>query len=85
MEKNLIIANAQFCKKKGKLWTYISPGGSKCPLDYILIRRKWRNSMLNAEAYNTFASVGSDHRIVSARVRLSLRNSKTLARKKQHD
>ena len=41
--------------------------------------------MLNAEAYNTFASVGSDHRIVSARVRLSLQKSKTLARKKQHD
>ena len=85
MRKKLIIANAQFCKKKGKLWTYISPGGSKCQLNYILIQRNWRNSMLNAEAYNTFASVGSDHRIVSARVRLSLRKSKTLVRKKQHD
>ena len=85
MEKGLIIANTQFCKKKGKLWTYISPGGSKCQLDYILVRRKWRNSMLNAEAYSTFASVGSDHRMVSARVRLSLRKSKAMAKKKQHD
>ena len=50
-----------------------------------VIRRKWRNSMLNAEAYNIFASVASDHRIVSARVRLSLQKSKTLARKKLHD
>ena len=25
VEKNLVIANTQFCKKKGKLWTYISP------------------------------------------------------------
>ena len=41
--------------------------------------------MLNAEAYNTFGSVGSNHRKMSARVRLSLRKSKTLAKKKQHD
>ena len=30
------------------------------------------NSLLNVEAYNNFSSIGSDHRIVSARVRLSL-------------
>ena len=84
-EKNLIIANTQFRKKAGKLWTFTSPGGNKYQLDYILIRRKWRNSLQNAEAYNTFASVGSDHRIVSARVRLSLRKSKTLPRKNQLD
>ncbi|KAF3837945.1 hypothetical protein F7725_009713 [Dissostichus mawsoni] len=34
---------------------------------------KWRNSILNAEPYSTFSSVGSDHRVVSMRVRLSLR------------
>ena len=85
VEKNVVIANTQFCKKRGKLWTYISPGGSKCQLDHILMPRKWRNSLLNAEAYNTFTSVGSDHRIVPARVRLSLRKGKTLQRKKQHD
>ncbi|XP_072015018.1 uncharacterized protein [Amphiura filiformis] len=84
-EKNLIIANTQFRKKAGKLWTFTSPGGNKYQLDYILIRRKWRNSLQNAEAYNTFASVGSDHRIVSARIRLSLRKSKTLPRKNQFD
>ncbi|XP_072022739.1 uncharacterized protein [Amphiura filiformis] len=84
-EKNLIIANTQFRKKAGKLWTFTSPGGNKYQLDYILIRRKWRNSLQNAEAYNTFASVGSDHRIVSARIRLSLRKSKTLPRKSQFD
>ena len=42
-------------------------------LDYILVRQKWRNSILNAEPYSTFSSVGSDHRVVSMRVRLSLR------------
>ena len=42
-------------------------------LDYILVRRKWRNSITNAEPYSTFNTVGSDHRVVSMRVRLSLR------------
>ena len=40
---------------------------------------------MNAEAYNTFASVGSDHRIVSAKIRLSLRKSKPMPRKKPYD
>ncbi|XP_019623440.1 PREDICTED: craniofacial development protein 2-like, partial [Branchiostoma belcheri] len=84
-EQNLIICNTRFQKKAGKLWTYMSPGGNRYQLDYILIRRKWQNSMLNAEAYSTFASVGSDHRIVSARVRLSLRKKKAEPRKKRYD
>ena len=85
VEKSLIISNTQFQKRNGKLWTYISPVGSKYQLDYILVRRKWQNSLMNAEAYNTFASVGSDHRIVSARIKLSLRKSKAIPRKKQYD
>ena len=85
MEKNLICGNTYFQKRKGKLWTFVSPGGNKYQLDYILVRKKWRNSLKNAEAYNTFASVGSDHRIVSARIKLSLRKSKTIPGKKQHD
>ena len=31
---------------------------------------------MNAEPYNTFGSVGSDHRVVGAKIRLSLRVSK---------
>jgi hypothetical protein len=85
MEKSLMITNTHFRKKDGKLWTYISPGGCKYQLDYILIRRKWKNSVLNAEAYNTFASVGSDHRIISAKIRLSLRKAKNIQRKKQYN
>ncbi|XP_072017053.1 uncharacterized protein [Amphiura filiformis] len=85
IEKNLIIANTYFRKRNGKLWTYMSPTGSKYQLDYVLIRKKWKNSLLNAEAYSTFSSVGSDHRIVSARIRLSLRKSKALSRKKHYD
>ncbi|KAI8514657.1 hypothetical protein Bbelb_072480 [Branchiostoma belcheri] len=48
-EKDLVVSSTDFCKKAGKLWTFISPGGMKYQLDYVLIRRKWRNSMLNGE------------------------------------
>ncbi|XP_060754232.1 uncharacterized protein LOC132865717 [Neoarius graeffei] len=85
-EKDLVISSTYFRKKAGKLWTFISPGGIKYQLSLnVLIRRKWHNSMLNVEAYNSFASVGSDHRIVSARVRLSLRKKKAEPRKRQYD
>ena len=39
----------------------------------ILMRTKWRNSITNVEEYSTFSSIVSDHRIVSSKVRLSLR------------
>jgi len=45
----------------------------KQQIDYVLAHRKWRNSIQDVQAYNSFASVGSDKRVVSARVRLSLR------------
>ncbi|XP_072023006.1 craniofacial development protein 2-like [Amphiura filiformis] len=85
IDKNLIIANTYFRKRNGKLWTYMSPTGSKYQLDYVLIRKKWKNSLLTAEAYSTFSSIGTDHRSVSARIRLSLRKSKALSRKKHYD
>ena len=42
--------------------------------------------MMNSQAYNSFASTGSDQRIVTARIRLSLRaNSKTQPRKVKYN
>ena len=61
-----------------------SSTGSLRQLDYILVRRKWRNSVQNAEAYNTFSTVGSDHRVVCAKIKLSLRISKA-AKKMKYD
>ncbi|KAJ8335845.1 hypothetical protein SKAU_G00391870 [Synaphobranchus kaupii] len=58
----------------GKRWTFQDRATSMLrQLDYILVRCKWRNSILNAEPYSTFNSVGSDHRVVSMRVRLTQR------------
>jgi len=39
----------------------------------------------NVDAYNSFSSLGSDHRLVTARIRLSLRMSKTPAKLKHYD
>ena len=59
--------------------------GSKSQIDFILINKKWTNSMHNVEAYSSFSSSGSDHRLVTAKIRLSLRMSKSPAKKKSYD
>ena len=80
-EAGLVITDTMFRKKSGKLWTYISDmTGNKTQIDYIMINKKWRNSVRNCEAYSTFSSIGSDHRVVTARLKLSLRTCKTPAR-----
>ena len=79
-EQQLTICNCNFKKKPGKLWTFIDPSGRLCQKDYILINNKWKNSVKNAEPYSSFASVGSDHRVVSATIKLSLRTPKETKR-----
>ena len=72
-ECGLNITNTMFEKRKGKLWTFISDmNGRKPQIDYILVNKKWKNSIHNVEAYNSFSSLGSDHRLVTAKIRLSL-------------
>ena len=86
MENNLVASNTCFMKRHGKLWTFKDRATeAKRQLDYILTRTKWRNSVLNCEAYNGFASIGSDHRVVSVRLRLSLRVSKQQPKRAVHD
>lgn len=81
-ETNMMITNTRFQKRKGKLWTFISDmNGSKTQIDYIMINKKWKNSVKDIEAYSNFASIGSDHRILTARLKLSLRITKTPPRK----
>ena len=74
-ENNLLCLNTKFQKRPGQLWTHKSPNGSKAQLDYVIINRKWKNSVKNCRAFNSF-SVASDHRIVSAKICLSLRANK---------
>ncbi len=69
-EKSLCIVNTKFQKRNVKRWTFEGPKGDRHLLDYILVDSKWINSVRNVEAYSSFASVGSDHRVVTMEVKL---------------
>ena len=74
LEGKLEASNHRFEKRRGKQWTHLSDMTlTKGHIDYICIRTKWRNT----EAYESFKSVGSDHRVVISKLKLSLRKSKT--------
>ena len=86
MECSLDATNHRFRKKPGKLWTFLSDCTlTKGQIDYILIRKKWRNSLKNTEAYSSFNSLGSDHRVVICKLKLSLRKSKNPPRRTRYD
>ena len=84
-EKSLCITNTMFEKRMGKRWSFEDPKGKNYLLDYILVNSKWKNSVMNSECYSSFASIGSDHRIVSAKIRLSLRRKATPQQKQRYN
>jgi len=73
---NLKPSQFLFSQPKNRQWTWISPNGLKTHIDHILIRNKWANSLINCRSYFT-AQVGSDHRIVTAYIKTSLRCTKS--------
>ena len=77
IENRLICLNTNYQKREGKLWTYTYANNSKVQIDYDFINKKWNNSAMNCEAYSSFKGVSSDHRIVTAKLRLSLRKNAT--------
>ena len=82
MGTNLEAIHHRFCKWAGKLWTFLADTTRiKSQIDYFLVRKKWRNSDKNTEAYNSYTSIGSDHRLVAATVKLSLRSNKSQSRR----
>ena len=81
-EHRLVAANTLFKKRLGKLWTWTSPHNTHHQLDYIFVRSKWKNSVTNCEAYNTFGTLFSDHRVVTAKVSQCLRLTKSNASSK---
>ena len=86
IENRLACLNTNYQKREGKLWTYTYANNTKAQIDYVLINKKWKNSALNCEAYSSFEGVTTDHRIVSAKIRLSLRkNAKRTATTKHYD
>ena len=86
LECDMEISNIRFRKRESKMWTHLSDGTlNKGQLDFVLIRRKWRNSLKNTEAYNTFQSLGSDHRVVVSKVKVSFRCSRRPPKRVHYD
>ena len=86
IENRLAYLNTNYQKREGKLWTYTYANNIKAQIDSILINKKWKNSAMNCEAYSSFEGVSTDHRIVTAKIRLSLRkNAKRTATTKHYD
>ena len=75
-ECEMINLSTYFCKRSGKLWSFTYPNGARAQLDHVLINKKWKNSAIDCQSYNTFSSIQSDHRPVTAIIRLSLRANK---------
>ena len=78
----LVNLGTNYCKPKGKLWTFTYPGGAKAQIDHILINRKWKNCAIDCRFNNTYSSLASDHRPCTAKIRLSLQAYKS-SKKKQ--
>ena len=86
IENRLACLNTNYQKREGKLWTYTYANNTKTQIDYVLINKKWKNSAMNCEAYSSFEGVSTDHRIVMAKIRLSLRkNTKRTVTTKHYD
>ena len=59
----------------GRQWTWEHAEGSKSQLDHIMLRGKWINSLQSCRAYST-VELDSDHRMLTARLKLSLRTTR---------
>ena len=74
-ENRLTYLYTKFQKRKGKLWTYTHTNNTKAQIDYVFINKKKNNSVLNCETYSSFEDVFSNHRIVTAKIWLSLQRN----------
>ena len=52
--------------------TRLGANNAKAQIEYILKNNKWVNGALNCEAYSSFEGGSCNHRIVSAKIHLSL-------------
>ena len=73
-QNNLLAGNTLFQKPKRKLWTWRHPSGYLSQIDFILYRKRWRNSIHDCQAHTSSVTIGGDHNIVTANIKLSLRS-----------
>ena len=84
IENRLTCLDTNYQKREGKLWTCTYVNNCKAQIDYVFINKKWKNSAMNCEAYSSFKGVSSDHRIVTAKIRLSQRKNATRTATTKH-
>ena len=73
LEKDLIIANTYFQHPNRFLYTWKSPGDlTRNQIDYILIRKRFRNSVKNCKTYPG-ADIGSDHNPLVCKISVRLK------------
>ena len=75
IENRLTCFNANFQKREGKLWTYTYANNTKAQIDNVFINKRRKNSAINCEAYSSLEDVSYDHRIVTTKIRLSVRKN----------
>ena len=75
-EFQLSVANTKFMKPANKLWAFQLPTGQRSQIDYIFICNKWRNSIMNCQAWSDPTLENDEYRVVACTIRLSLRQSK---------
>ena len=73
LEKDLIIANTYYQHPNRLLYTWKSPGDViRNQIDYILIRKRFRNSVKNCKTYPG-ADIGSDHNPLVCKISVRLK------------
>ena len=84
-ENALVIASTLFQQLKRRLYTWISPGGQHLnQIDYILCSQRWRSSVQSAKT-RLGAGCGSDHKLFSAKFRLTLKKVWKITRPFKYD
>ena len=76
LQHNLLAGSTDFQKPSQRLWTWRHLAGHLSQIDFILYRKRWRNSIHDYQAHTSSASIGGDQKIVTATVKLSLRTQK---------
>jgi hypothetical protein len=69
-------AHSHFMNRRSRLATYHDPNGRPFQLDHVAISMKWWKSLTSCRAYDLVFDIASDHKVVSAKFRLSLRAAK---------
>jgi exonuclease III len=74
-ENDLFLANTYFEQPERRLYTWTSPDGQyRNQIDYIFDGRRWRSAFQSVES-RPDANCGSDHKLLTAKVRIKLKNS----------